>query len=247
MKIILALLGIIICLLLFSFLPPKNKAQRIVNKAIKVHGGKNYQKATISFDFRNRHYIAQRHGAEFIYKRIFKNKANENIEDRLSNQGFQRKINNQVVELDQAKSNAYSNSVNSVIYFALLPFFLNDHAAVKEYLGQEIINNRAYHKIKVHFKEAGGGDDFEDSYIYWFHKKTYQLDYLAYNYHVNGGGARFRVAYNKRKLNGIRFADYINFKPKTKSMDIENFAKKYQAEELVELSRIENKNIEVTY
>ena len=247
MKIILSIFGFALCLLLFNFQLPKNKAQRIINKAIKAHGGKNYQKAKISFDFRDRHYEAERDGSLFTYKRIFKNKAGEQVEDLLSNQAFYRKINNAVVDLDSKKANAYSNSVNSVIYFALLPYFLNDEAVVKEYLGEEIIQNRAYYKIKVHFKEAGGGDDFKDTYIYWFHKKTFQLDYLAYNYQVSGGGARFRVAYNKKKVNGIRFADYINFKPKTKSMDVENFAKKYQADELVELSRIETKNISVTY
>jgi hypothetical protein len=37
--------------------------------------------------------------------------------------------------------------------------------------------------------------DFDDEYMYWI-KDTRKVDYLAYSYHVNDGGVRFRAAFN---------------------------------------------------
>ncbi|MEN0004759.1 MAG: DUF6503 family protein, partial [Bacteroidota bacterium] len=139
----------------------------------------------------------------------------------------------------------YSNSVNSVVYFALLPYFLNDGAVQKTYLGEAKLNQRWYHKIKVTFAQEGGGKDFEDEYIYWINKGGYTMDYLAYNYQVNGGGARFRAAYNFRVEKGIRFADYRNMKPLDGSMEVASFDALYEADQLKEVSRIETENVRV--
>jgi hypothetical protein len=53
-----------------------------------------------------------------------------------------------------------------------------------------------------------------------------------------------RKAYNSRKVNGIQFSDYINYAPNGKIQmdDIEGL---YKKNELKELSKIENTNIQV--
>lgn len=37
------------------------------------------------------------------------------------------------------------------------------------------------------------------------------MDFLAYEYNVNGGGVLFREAFNSRMIEGMRFQDYINY------------------------------------
>ena len=113
--------------------------------------------------------------------------------------------------LKDSIANVYANSVNSVHYFANLPYGLNDPAVNKEFLGEVAIKDKEYYKIKVTFDQKGGGKDYEDIYLYWFNKETFKPDYLAYKFYVDGGGIRFRVAYNERYLGGIRFVDYENY------------------------------------
>jgi len=68
------------------------------------------------------------------------------------------------------------------------------------------------------------------------------VDYLAYSYHVNGGGVRFRSAYNSREVDGVRFQDYINYKHDS-TTPVEEMDEYYLKGELKELSKIELRNI----
>ena len=95
------------------------------------------------------------------------------------------------------------------------------------------------------FKQEGGGDDFDDEYIYWIHRNRHTVDYLAYSFEVNGGGTRFREAYNVRTVEGIRFADYVNYESTTSDFALENYDQLFEVGKVKELSRIETENIEV--
>lgn len=220
-------------------------AQRIVDQAIARHGGDLYRDIRVSFDFRDRHYKAARKGWQFTYERIFSDSAGHRIHDVFNNDGLTRTVDDQPFELTEKQSSAYANSVNSVIYFALLPFFLNDPAVIKEYLGETTLRGEPYHKIGVTFRQEGGGKDHEDEYVYWFHRDRLTMDFLAYNFLVDGGGARFREAYNSREINGVRFQDYINYKPKEPNMNVKEFDALLENDGLEELSRIELENVEV--
>lgn len=220
-------------------------AKGLVMQAIKIHGGSLYDSARIEFDFRGRHYVSDRKGGNYQYERVFEEKGKA-VRDILSNEGFKRYIDGEETTLSNKKSKSYSNSVNSVIYFALLPYFLNDPAVNMQYLGEVDFNNGKYQKVKVTFKQEGGGKDFEDEYIYWINTTSFTVDYLAYNYLVDGGGARMREAYNIRTVNGIRFADYINYKPTNGSRDVATFDELYEAGKMKELSKIESENIIVS-
>lgn len=224
----------------------KSKAQLIVDQTIEKHGGKIYENVMVKFTFRDRQYKATRRGASFEYERAWTDSTGQQIRDVLTNGGLYREINGKRLEISAVDQAKYSNSVNSVIYFALLPYFLNDKAVIKEYLGEVNIKSKPYHKIKVTFQEEGGGDDFDDEYVYWISRDSLTMDYLAYNFQEEGGGARFREAYNARNVNGIRFADYINFQPKDpKNLDVEAMDRLYENGDLEELSKIETQNIEV--
>ena len=224
----------------------KNEAQEIVDQAILKHGGDLYNNSLIKFTFRDRQYKGRKQGSSFEYERSWTDSIGQQIRDVLNNGGLYREINGKRVELDSVTASKYANSVNSVLYFALLPVHLNDRAVIKEYLGEVNIKGKPYHKIKVTFEQEGGGKDFEDEYMYWFHKEAHTMDYLAYNYQTDGGGARFREACNVRDVNGIRFADYVNYKPKDESnLSIETFDSLFEKGELEKLSRIDSENVEV--
>ena len=105
---------------------------------------------------------------------------------------------------------------------------------------------RDSYKIKVTFDQENGGVDFEDTYIYWFNKETYAPDYLAYEFHVDGGGIRFREAFNERFVNNIRFVDYNNLKPKNKEASLYEIESLFVKGELKLLSKIELDSIKVS-
>lgn len=220
------------------------QAQAIVDKAIEAHGGKNFQELQVAFDFRNRHYTAERKGGLYTYTRSFTDSTGQ-VKDILTNRGFVRKVNGQEVTLPKNREQAFSESVNSVIYFALLPYGLNDPAVQKAYLGKTTIRQQPYHKIKITFAQEGGGVDYEDEFVFWIHEKTYLVDYLAYSYHTNEVGLRFREAYNSQLVGGIRFQQYINYKPADQQIAVTELDKLFEAGKLEELSRIELENIRV--
>lgn len=221
-----------------------NDPQKIIDKAIAAAGGDKYLNSTIEFDFRDRHYRAERNGGTFSYERIFKD-GNSVVHDFVANSGFQREINDQLAEVADTMKTKYISSVNSVIYFALLPYGLNDAAVQKKLLGETSIESIEYYIIEVTFAREGGGEDHEDVFIYWINKKEFTIGYMAYSYEESDGvGLRFRKAYNPRFVNGILFLDYINLRPKTETpiTDLEELFKKG---ELEELSKIELINIQV--
>ena len=220
-------------------------AQNIVNKSIAACGGELYKTTDISFTFRDKTYISEREDNQRILKRIFESDSSV-VVDIKKPDGFQRFVNDSLVVLPDSLSNAYANSVNSVHYFAYLPYGLNDLAVNKELLGEAKIKEVGYYKVKVTFDKEGGGEDFEDTYIYWFNKKTFKPDYLAYKFHVNGGGMRFREAYNERYIQGIRFVDYNNYAPKDKDVSLFGIDSLYIQGKLELLSKIALEDILVT-
>ena len=137
--------------------------------------------------------------------------------------------------------------INSVQYFASLPYGLNDVAVNKELLAEEKIKGKIYYKIRVIFNKEGGGEDYEDVFVYWIDKKSFKLSYLAYSYNEEDGiGMRFREAYNERYIDGIRFVDYYNLKPKKKAVSINKIDSLFELKKLDLLSKIELDSIEVS-
>ena len=217
-------------------------AQDIIDKSIKVSGGDIIAASTIDFDFRDKHYKAIRNNGAFQLEREFKDSVNI-IKDVYTNTSFKRFVNNDAIVVHDTMAFKYTNSVNSVHYFSVLPYGLNDPAVNKTYVGKEIINEKAYHKIKVTFNQENGGKDFEDIFLYWINTETNKTEYLAYSYITDGGGMRFREAYNERYVNGIRFVDYNNYKPINKDVNLLDLGSLFKSNELKLLSKIESENV----
>ncbi len=219
-------------------------AQEIVDKSIEVSGGKQYENHSTSFEFRDRKYISENDNGRKVLKRIFQVDS-VTITDIKTGNEFRRFMNDSLVTVSDSMAIKYANSVNSVHYFARLPYGLNDAAVNKELLGKEAIEGKEYYKIKVTFDQKGGGDDYDDVYVYWVDMENFKPNYLAYSFHVDGGGQRFRKAYNERYVNGIRFVDYENYKPIDEQGDILQIGALYNKNELELLSKIELTNIKV--
>jgi len=222
----------------------KLTAQEIIDKSIAVSGGQLFEKSKVAFDFRKLHYISEMKDGKKSLIRIAKTDTTV-IKDVKTGQRLRRYINDSLVVLADSTANKYRNSVNSVHYFSKLPYGLNDPAVRKEYIGEIVLKDKEYYKIKVTFSEEGGGDDFDDTYIYWINKDTFKPEYLGYSFHTDGGGTRFRVAYNERFIGGIRFVDYENLKPKNVKYDIYQADSLYLNDGLQLLSKIELEQITV--
>ncbi len=219
-------------------------AQAIVDEAIANSCNGNCDHATIDFTFRDRCYVSKRDGGNYQYERITTDPTGI-THDILTNNGFQRYKNDTLVKVADSMATRYSNSINSVLYFAQLPFGLNAPAVRKDLIGEAIIKGEYYYEISVKFIKAGGGIDFEDQFVYWIHKENYTMDYLAYSYSTDGGGIRFREAFNVREVNGIRFADYNNFKPRSSEVALAQLDSLFEMGELNLLSKIETESVGV--
>ena len=220
-------------------------AQQIVDRSIDASGGDRYANSHFSFDFRDKNYILTRDLNTNNKLLIRTTKTDTSlIIDTKGNTFFKRVVNGENVDTPDSLAHKYSNSINSVHYFAYLPYGLNDKAVNKELLGEAKIKDQEYYKVKVTFDQQNGGDDFDDVYIYWFNKASFKPEFLAYEFHVDGGGMRFREAYNERYVNGIRFVDYKNYKPK-EEVSILEIEALYKADKLELLSKIELTNINV--
>ena len=222
-------------------------ADDIINKSIEVAGGDSFKKSEINFDFRDKHYYASRNFGDFLLMRVTINENNDSIYDVLTNEGYERKLNDMIdVFVPDSLIPKYSASVNSVHYFSVLPHGLNDEAVNKSLLGEEQIKGETYYRIQVTFNQNGGGEDYEDVFLYWIDKQSFKVDYLAYSYNEDDGkGIRFREAYNERYVNGLRFVDYNNYKPKDKSIKLQHLGKAFENNQLELLSKIELENVTV--
>jgi hypothetical protein len=69
------------------------------------------------------------------------------------------------------------------------------------------------------------------------------MDYIAYNYHTDGGGVRFREVRETREVGGIRFQDYLNLKAANKATPLDSMQYLYEKGALETLSEINLENI----
>ena len=221
-------------------------ANEIVNKSIAVSGGNRYESSGTKFLFRDIEYFFYRNKGIYRFERRFTDSLTL-IHDVLSNTGFER-TREGIKEIYVADSLAakYSSSINSVQYFAFLPYGLNDKAVNKRLLGEEQIKGKSYYKIEVTFDQNGGGEDYEDIFIYWINTKNFKVDYLAYSYIEDDDiGMRFREAYNERYVNGLRFVDYNNYKSDNSEITLGSLAQSFESNQLQLVSKIELENIKV--
>ena len=217
------------------------KGEALVASAIAAHGGSAYETAHYEFVFRGKTYTFHNQQDLYTYTRTVA-KDGQIILDKMNNDGFVRKVDGVTAEMTTKQMNGTREGLNSVLYFAMLPYKLKDKAVNALYFGEQIIKGKPYELVQVTFDQEGGGKDHDDTFMYWFNKDSQVMDYLAYSYHVNGGGVRFRTAYNSRMVDGIVFQDYVNYKAAV-TTPLEKLPALWEANKLKELSRIETEAV----
>lgn len=221
-------------------------AQEIIDESIEVSQVDKLKNARVSFDFRDYYYIADRNNGSFSLQRSKKDSIGHVI-DILTNDGFARYIDQDLTQVPDSMAVKYSESVNSVHYFSVLPLGLNDAAVKKKKLEDVTIKGQNYHKIEITFDQEGGGVDYEDVFVYWINKENYHIDYIAYLFHVNGGGVRFREVSKEQTIEGVRFVNYNNYKPNNPKIDVRKTDAAFIEGELKKVSEINLENIQIEF
>lgn len=190
--------------------PDLTDPQYIVDKAIEAHGSAALNRAIVEFDYRGKHFKATRNDGVFSYERTYADSTG-NVREVLTNNEVFKEINGERVELTEKKRYTIQETLNSVVYFGFVPFFLNDPAVQKKYLGETVVEDAPFLLVEITFAQENGGPDYEDRFVYWFNKESFTMDYLAYDFHINDGGTRLRKAYNIRTVQGVRVSDFYNY------------------------------------
>ena len=230
--------------------PAPPSAAAIVDSAVAAHGGPVLDRAVVRFNFRGDQYRLRQDGGRFHYRRTYTDSLGRTVQDGLTNDGAYRVVAGDTVSLSAEERSALHTTVNSVSYFALLPAPLKDAAVQPEYSGRDTLDGVPYHRIRVTFQQQSGGDDWQDVFMYWFRTDTYAMDYLAYAFGLAPGdtdtGTRFREAYNVRRINGVRVADYLNYTSDTLATDrMHLYPNLWRQDALEQVSRVEIDSVQV--
>lgn len=227
--------------------PPQARA--IVDSAIAAHGGAVLDRAVVSFDFRGTDFRLRQDGGAFRFQRTLTDSLGRTVRDVLSNDSLYRTVNGARVDLSEDERRSVETAVNSVAYFALLPHPLSDPAVQATYDGRDTLRGIPYHRIRVTFQQEGGGRDWQDRFLYWFHPDTYAMDFLAYAYGfgpAEEAGTRFREAYNVRRAQGVRFADYYNYTDTSLALgQLQRYPELWAEDDLTLVSRVELDSVRV--
>jgi hypothetical protein len=230
--------------------PDPPPAAAIVDSAVAAHGGAVLDRAVVRFNFRGDPYRIRQDEGQFHYRRTYTDSLGRTVQDGLTNDGAYRVVEGDTVTLSDDERSDLRTTVNSVSYFALLPHPLGDAAVQPEYSGRDTLDGVPYHRIRVTFRRQGGGDDWQDIFMYWFRTDTYAMDYLSYAFGLAPGdtdtGTRFREAYNVRRVNGVRVADYLNYTSDTLATDrMHLYPSLWKQDALEQVSRVEIDSVQV--
>lgn len=205
------LLPLAVLLVLVAACDEPSEAQRIVDRAIEAHGVDVLDDAEATFTFRDAQFRLHRAADRFRYERRYTDSTGAAVREVLTNDSLYRAVDGRRLSLPDSVLRGVETTVNSVVYFAFLPYRLNDPAVEKRYLGRDTLRGQPYDAVEVTFEQQGGGRDWEDRFVYWFHPQQHTLDYLAYHFHTDGGGTRFREAVDPRTVDGVLVNDYVNY------------------------------------
>ncbi len=224
-------------------------AAAVIDSARAAHGAPVLDRATVSFNFRGDDYQIRQEGGRFHYRRTYTDSLDRSVTEGLTNDGVYRVVEGDTASLSDEDRAGIETTVNSVSYFTLLPEPLDEPAVQPSYSGRDTIDGVPYHRVKVTFRQEGGGKDWQDVFMYWFRTDTYAMDFLAYAFGLGPSeepGTRFREAYNVRRRSGVRVADYHNYTADTLSADqMAQYSDLLEKDALKRVSDIEIDSVQV--
>lgn len=131
------------------------------------------------------------------------------------------------------------------IYFAFLPYRLNDPSVVQRDLGLERWGDRELRRVKITFRPGSSTDD-QDQFVYWFDPQTARLEQFAYSFEGNPGGLRFRRLDNYRRIGGLLFFDQENLGAQGDGLSVDQIDPEFVERRMRLVSEIRLENIEVS-
>lgn len=217
----------------------------IMHKTMEIHGSNLIENSTMTFSFRSADFMVNRKNGDFLYGRLT-TRDRDTITDHYTNKKTTHYINGIPQQLPDSVLTIITSGVNSVVYFAQLPYSLDGDAVNKKIKGSDTINGERYYEIEVTFDENGGGEDHDDVFLYWIHEQDFTVDYLAYSYCEEECGLRFRESVNRRVINGVIVQDYNNYRAKNQDPELTDLDDLFQKDGLELLSEIKTENVNLS-
>lgn len=137
-----------IALSISAFIFACSKSDTIIEEAIRVSGYKDHTAFKAEFDVEDTHYIVTQYKESFSYERIFKDSI-LTIHDILNNKGFMRMADTLTEILPESEARRLSSSLDSTVFFVLIPECLGDPAFVKSYIGQGTFQSNPFDLFEI--------------------------------------------------------------------------------------------------
>lgn len=212
----------------------------IVDRAIEHHGGDLYERSRTTLQ------LCSRSGCYDVESAIWRGWYSHTVErdrddGRLSvqatNDWVRRWRDGEPVPVPPEEEQRLRDFVMERVYFAFLPYRLNDPSARRWDQGVEEWEGRRLHRVKVTF-EPGSSTDAQDEFVYWFDLESGRLEQFAYTYDRGEGGLRFRRAVDHRRVGGILFFDQENLGVDGDGLSVDALDPDYVRDRLEPISRV---------
>ena len=221
-------------------------AAAVVEDSIERHGGEVFDRIHVRWGFRGVPFEVTRDDGRFRYQQTVEDSLGQAIVEVMENEGSWIEVNGDRQDLDPRSRTRLETAVNSVVYFGFLPFRLDDPVVQLADLGTAEVGGELYRKVEVTFQREGGGPDWEDRFVYWFHEANHTLDYLAYREATDVETTRFRRAVNRRDIEGLLVQDYENYTADPNAGDVADYDQLFEEGGLRLVSMVEFDDMEVS-
>ena len=219
----------------------------IVDQAIAFHGGELYRASETELDVCSLsgcfHVRALVDGDRFDYEVSGKTGDHER-RVRWTSDELTRWQDGAPVAIEPDDAQGLRDWAMARVYFAFLPYRLNDPSVYEQDLGRETWDGRELHKVKVTFT-PGSSTDADDEYLYWFDPENGRLEQFAYSFKGRPGGLRFRRAINYRRVGGLLFFDQENLGVAGNKRRVDEITPRFVADKMRPVSVVRFENVEV--
>ncbi len=163
---------------------------------------------------------------------------------RITNETAEEWLDGKQVEVAPERRQQLRDWVMARVYFAFLPYRLNDPSVLKEDLGLEEWAGRKLHRVRVTFV-PGSSTDAEDAFLFWFDPASGRVEQFAYSFTRGEGGLRFRRAFNHRRVGGILFFDQENLGVDGPGFTVDEIDPEFVGRRMSHVSTVELRDLSV--